>query len=599
MTTLLISLLLIILISEAVEQYSKVPTTLCIVVLSILINLFFPNLFNISPKEFDETIYLMLPVILLPDILNLSVNELKRIYKEIIYLAVIAVIVSIAIASLIAPYLMPAYAFSAGTMIALFAMLMATDAITVSSIMSKFDLPEKLKIYTESESLFNDVTALIIFYFVAVPMLTGETIHITSIQLTLLKVLALSTAIGVVTAYIGYLMMKILKEPIEQFIIIYLIVVVSFLVAEHFHIAGILSIVSSVITFKLLIQKEMMAKSSKIDVYDYMENADGTLYGKLKSLIQKVPAITKREFRGYKKEAYFIGVFANAVVFVAIANLFDFQTLFTYKTEILIVFLLTSVIRFFFMGSFALYMKFPFNWAKTLTFAGSKGALAVIMAHSLPVDFVYRDLFEAVVIGNIILSMFIYTFILMIHIYKNQNSYKNDKLLYDEDIDSEESSLLAVQIKNAIEKDPISRAYTRPFLNNALEDEINRSIRYKLELSLIMIEITNAKNIEDINNSTILMGKVVNKKIRNSDYFGMQSKNKYLVILTNTSLGGAVILAERIEHKLIKKNENRSVFLFGITSLSETDTKQMLFEKLEDAIEEAKQDKTKKIEVEF
>lgn len=43
-------------------------------------------------------------------------------------------------------------------------MLMATDAITVSSIMSKFRLPERLKTYAESESLFNDVTALIIFY---------------------------------------------------------------------------------------------------------------------------------------------------------------------------------------------------------------------------------------------------------------------------------------------------------------------------------------------------------------------------------------------------------------------------------------------------
>ena len=178
------------------------------------------------------------------------------------------------------------------------------------------------------------------------------------------------------------------------------------------------------------------------------------------------------------------------------------------------------------------------------------------------------------------------------------NSYKNDKITYEDTINKDESTMLARQIRDAVEKDPLSKAYTKPFLENILDNEINRSIRYKLELSLIMVEITNVENSEERKNSVMLLSQIVNKKIRTSDYFGAQSNNRYLIILTNTSLSGAVILAERIEKKLIKKSGNSSVFLFGVTALSEIDTKEMLLEKLEDATQKAMQDKTKKIEIE-
>ena len=252
MLILITFLLLIILLSRITEETTKIPSTLSIIVYSFTLSLFFPELFAVNSEEFDEILYLMLPMILLPDILNISLKELKNYAKEIFYLAVISVVVSIAIASFITPYLLPEYSFTIGMLIALFVMLMATDAITVASIMSKFKLPERLKIYAESESLFNDVTALIIFYFIALPLITGGDVTLLSVNYILVKVLIFSSIIGVAIAYIGFLSIKILKNPLDQFIVIYLVVIVSFLVAEHFHIAGILSIVTSALTFKYL-----------------------------------------------------------------------------------------------------------------------------------------------------------------------------------------------------------------------------------------------------------------------------------------------------------------------------------------------------------
>jgi NhaP-type Na+/H+ or K+/H+ antiporter len=146
MLVLVTFLLLIILLSRITEEISKIPSTLLVIVYSFAVSLFFPELFEISSKEFDEILYLMLPVILLPDILNISIKELKNHAKEIFYLAVVAVVASIVVATFITPYLLPEYSFTVGMLIALFAMLMATDAITVASIMSKFKLPERLNI---------------------------------------------------------------------------------------------------------------------------------------------------------------------------------------------------------------------------------------------------------------------------------------------------------------------------------------------------------------------------------------------------------------------------------------------------------------------
>ncbi|MEA3511995.1 MAG: cation:proton antiporter, partial [Campylobacterota bacterium] len=204
-------LLVFILLSRIIENTTKIPTTLTLIVLSFTLTYFFPHILNLSDDKFDEILYLMLPVILLPDILNISTDELKKYYKEIFYLAVVAVIFSIVVAVFITPYLMPEYQFTIGALVALFSMLMATDAITVSSIMSKFKLPERLKIYAESESFFNDVTALIIYYFIAIPMINGGNISILDINMTLIKVLFLSVFIGSFIAYIGYFVIKILK----------------------------------------------------------------------------------------------------------------------------------------------------------------------------------------------------------------------------------------------------------------------------------------------------------------------------------------------------------------------------------------------------
>ena len=583
-------LLVFIILSRIVETSIKIPSTLTLIVLSFLLSYFSPEVLNISNDQFDEILYLMLPVILLPDILNISSNELKRHYKEIIYLAIVAVIVSISIAIFITPFLLPEHSFTIGMLIALFSMLMATDAITVSSIMSKFKLPEKLKIYAESESLFNDVTSLIIFYFIALPMISGGNLTILDINTTLVKVLFLSTTIGIVVAYIGYFFIKILKNSFDQFLVIYLIVIVSFMTAEHFHIAGILSIVTSVLTFKYLVKKEL--SKNKIQNF-YETNHD--IESSLMTLIKSVPALTKKGFREYKKEAEFIGIFANAIVFMIVANLIDISLLMNYSKEILIIFILTTIIRFIAIGSMIKKLSLPFRWTKALTFSGTKGALAIIMVHSLPSDFIYREMFDAIVVGNVLLTTFIYTIFLMIHINNNETEYKQD---IKNTSTQSNTKISALNLVDLLEKDILTGAYTENFIEDIIEKELKRSQRYKTEFSCILIDFSfNEKN----DNIYKLIGNIINDKIRTNDYFGKLNDEKFIVLTSSTSLSGAMLLAEKLEKLFRKKDDIVDInnISFGITQSNDIDTYNSIMEKLDDALHRAKSDETKgRIEIE-
>ena len=580
-------LLVFILVSRIIENFTKIPSTLSLIVLSFILSHFFPTIINLSDDKFDDILYLMLPVILLPDILNISVDELKKHYKEIVFLAFFAVIISITIAVFATPFLLPEHQFTIGMLVALFSMLMATDAITVSSIMSKFKLPEKLKIYAESESLFNDVTALIIFYFIAMPMISGGTLTIIDINTTLIKVLFLSTFIGIIVAYIGYYTIKVLKNSFDQLLVIYLIVIISFMIAEHFQIAGILSIVTSVLTFKYLVKKELKLN------HNIMQNVEHDLESSLMKLINSVPALTKKDFREYKKESEFIGIFANAIVFTILANIIDIASLLVFWKEIVIIFVLTSIIRFALTTSMIVQLKLPFRWARALTYSGTKGALAIIMVHSLPDTFMYKEMFNAIVIGNVLLSTFIYTTLLMIHIRNNNSDYKRDM------VGTEDKEVSIKNIVDIIEKDAISGAYKESFIKDILEKELSRAIRYKSEFSCILIDITSSSDLEELNR---FLGDLVLKKIRTNDNFGKFNDGRFIILTAGTSLSGAMILAEKIETIMSLETtcDSKTAISFGITQIEDTDTYETIMEKLDDAVIRAKDTRTEgRIEIEI
>ncbi len=140
MTVLLSVILLIILISRLSESVFKLPFTLALIISAYLVSHLFPGLFENLASNFDEILFMMLPVIL-----QLSLGKIRENIGVLLYLSVVAVLAAVALSSVAAWLLLDQYEWTVGMLAALFSMLMATDAITVTSVFHRFNLPEKLK----------------------------------------------------------------------------------------------------------------------------------------------------------------------------------------------------------------------------------------------------------------------------------------------------------------------------------------------------------------------------------------------------------------------------------------------------------------------
>ena len=596
-------IVIIILFSRLIEEITTIPINLPLIALSYIVSSSIPGFFHVTPEMFDEILIMLLPVILFPDVINLSVKEVKENFLPIFYLAFIGVAVSLAIAVWIAPYFLP-FDLPVGAWACLFAPLMATDAITVTSMAGKFNLPERLKVVAEGESLFNDATALIAFFFVALPLLKEGHVQTVEVSFTLLEVFVFSTLIGITVSLLGFYFMKFLRDPIEQFFIAYLVAILAFIIAEHFHLSGIFAILISLMLFRVLIDKEV--KRGMIINYELeaelrelkKENQGGNILKRVidevKNFVLTSPALSNISFRTYRKEAIYVGLFANAVLFILMAELINLEKLLHYWKEILIVFALSTVLRYLLVSGLIFIKGYPIRWVNAITFAGMKGGLTLIMIHSIPDEYPFKDMLVTIVLGVVMLSIFVYTFILLGYLAKNRRKFEFDMLAEETCIPD---TVLEKELEEIIEKDPITGIFNIVKFKDLLNSEIRRAAIYKTPLTLIVIEFVNYEEIkeqlgdEKINDLLIKLRELVLSDVTIVDIMGRIAENRAAIISINKSIEDDLRLIEKIKIDLEKFKQEAKMDIklcFAIASYVEGDTSDMLLEKAEEALHRAR-----------
>ena len=538
-------ILMIILISKFLEDTLKIPFVLIVIILSYTANHFFS--LSILGENFEAIIYMMLPIILIPDLLGLSRSELKENLPDIFYLAFVAVILSIVLAVGLTYLFETKYNLSLFELLILFTPLMATDAVSVSAIFSKFKLPQKLKLYAEGESLFNDITAMVIFFFIATPFIAGEHLSATELLNTTVYTVLVSIIIGIVVGFLGYYSFKFARESFSQFISIYVMASLSFLIAEKIDLSGILALVVTILVFKYLFDKEGYYKQKNYSaIFKYLNT----------------PSSNDLSFRAYKKEAYFVALFANAVIFIAIANVIEIDLLFKYQTEILYIFALTTIIRYLVVFFLTKYRGLSLKWSNILTLSGMKGGLALIMIVSLSDTFVHKEMFMAIIFGVVILSIFVYTALLMVYLY-----FEKDAMLLDT---AKEHNIDVKEIHELLAKEKETGAYNEVIFQDLVEKEIAKAERYHFLFSIVAFksDIKTLKRIEMLH-------------LRASDYFGKTDRGTYAILLAHTGIEDSIIFAKKL--KVVVNHQH-----IAISQYMPGDTVELIYDKLDVAMENKK-----------
>jgi len=402
----LITILSLVVFSDALANKLKIPSVFLLLIGSYTIYTYFKVAIPIDlAQHFDTIILFCIPLIFMGDALHLHFSDIKKHAWSIFYLAVVAVALSIAVGASLYNFNI-FEGLTLGAYVSLFAINMATDAVSVQSVLSRFKgIGHDIKVLIEGESLGNDATAVIAFFFVGLPWMISGDIDAGAASMDALRVFTLSIGIGFIVGYLFYMIMKLFSDRRGELFAFIIEGYVAYVLAEEMHISGILTLITAIITTKAWIDIDIESKSNTKKSKSFLK----------KMRLNSIHSTTKERLEYIYEMVKEFGYIAAVMIFFVLAEMVNFDKLWEYKVEILIMFTVTTLIRAVSMAKFAFFGKsinsikpVGFEGWFILTFSGMKGALSIILVHMIPASYEYKELFEVVTTGVVILSIFVY-----------------------------------------------------------------------------------------------------------------------------------------------------------------------------------------------
>ncbi len=164
--------------------------------------------------------------------------------------------------------------------------------------------------------------------------------------------------------------------------------------------------------------------------------------------------------------------------------------------------------------------------------------------------------------------------------------------------DVTERRLLSEELRNLAVTDPLTGAFNRRHFMEELNREMERSDRYSIPLSLIMLDLDNFKNINDLfgheTGDRVLKGVVdlIRKRIRLPDVLARWGGEEFMIMLVNTALKEATKLSTALLESLRKRifpEVGSLTASFGVTQYVGRESTDNLLTRVDDLMYQAKQ----------
>jgi len=191
-----------------------------------------------------------------------------------------------------------------------------------------------------------------------------------------------------------------------------------------------------------------------------------------------------------------------------------------------------------------------------------------------------------------------------------KDAFYVNKLLTDSSL-AIQNVLSYQKISGLTLRDDITNAYNRRFFESFMEEEIQRSRRYKLTFSIIFIDLNNFKRINELyghSTGSRMLGAVAKRmgsQVRSVDRVVRYGGDEFCIILPETDTEGALKVAERIKKKIegepFRFGNIKDTYIaasFGISAYPEHgSTKKRLLSLADRAMFEAKKKKDNPITI--
>ncbi|WP_264537124.1 cation:proton antiporter [Flavobacterium sp. N1736] len=237
--TIIIFILAIVIGISAFADKAKLPYPILLVIVGIAIG-FIPTMNEIEINP--EIVFLIfLPPLLYDASFNISPKHFKTNLSTISTLAIPLVFLTTFWIAVVSHYMIPGMTWPLSFVLG--AILSATDAVAAVSVTKGLGISEKTITILEGESLINDASALVAYRF-AVAAAMGSAFIIWKATLDFILLLGGGFLIGMIMGKIlAFILTKVHKNVNVTISFMLLMPFVTYLVAEHLHVSGVIAVV--------------------------------------------------------------------------------------------------------------------------------------------------------------------------------------------------------------------------------------------------------------------------------------------------------------------------------------------------------------------
>jgi CPA1 family monovalent cation:H+ antiporter len=355
-----------------------IPYTVALVILGLAGTFFLPrDQFVVTP---DLVLLVLLPGLVFEAALKIEFAELRSTLGGVALLAIPGVLISAAIVALVlnlATGLKPELGFVVGAMVA------ATDPAAVIATFRQLGSPRRLATLIESESLFNDGTALVVFA-ISLRAVTGG-VSGGDVLLTLVGTIVVSAAVGLIAGYVVARTIATVDDHLIELTLSLAAAYGTYLIADQLHQSGIIAtVVAGVVIGNHGRRIGMSARTQ--EALDIVWEFFAFLLTALVFLLVGLAINLARLIETLPSIAWgVVAILAGRAL------------------VIYLVFGPASRLAVRLRGG----QRMPLGWLHVMFWAGLRGAVAVAMALSLPVDFPERALLQEITFGIVLFTLLV------------------------------------------------------------------------------------------------------------------------------------------------------------------------------------------------
>ena len=362
----IIALLLLAAIVAIVTKRLRAPYTVGLVLIGLMLSTQGQYEFDVTPELF---LALLVPPLVFEAAFHLKWESLRNDLAPILALAIPGVLLTTGLVGLVV---------SAGTNVPLSvamvfgALVAATDPVAVVALFRTMGVPKRLQVLLEGESLLNDGTAIVVFNLMITIAITGQFSFLDSI-FDFVVTSGGGVAVGILLGLVYAQIIRQIDDPLIETTLTAILAFGSYLLAEKFHVSGVLAVVSAGLLAGNVGPREMSA-SSKMLVFNFWEIA---------------------------------AFLANSLVFLLIGLQIDPEILITHWAVILVAIGAVLVARA--AGVYGLTWVgrgVPRRFQHVLFWGGLRGAISLALAISLPASLgVIRGEIQAMAFGVVLFTL--------------------------------------------------------------------------------------------------------------------------------------------------------------------------------------------------